>query len=262
MASSGALLSGSALHENRAPKRQSPDPRGPVLELLHSFGVRDRCGYYDSKVRGKVVRMDNVRSASAVTAACGKGTGKVGRRTGGYGGGRHRRVLNQQEAKATTAAENATATTSTEKLPCAASARKSSWDGLRYEDFEPLRELWVAYIDDIQPGSGPALAEALASCDLHGAIVGVVQARNPGCVRLRGTVIEETQQTFRIITKDNRVRMLIKEACVFELEARGECVRLLGPAWSHRLPGGVPGPHAPLRWTLSAVAARNPATRR
>merc|ERR1719414_1788597 len=121
---------------------------------------------------------------------------------------------------------------------------------MRYAEFAPLRDLWKAYVQDLKLGQGQELANGMASADLHGSTIEVVQAKNPGCVHLRGTVVEETQKTFRIVTPDNRVKVLLKEKCVFELEVCGERVRLLGPAWAQRLPGGVPGPHAPLAWEL------------
>mmetsp|Transcript_130491 Transcript_130491/g.418397 ORF Transcript_130491/g.418397 Transcript_130491/m.418397 type:complete len:170 (+) Transcript_130491:277-786(+) len=74
--------------------------------------------------------------------------------------------------------------------------------------------------------------------------------KNPGCVRLRGTVLEETQNTFRIITSDNRIKVLPKESSMFEVAVLGERVRLLGPAWAFRLPKGAPGPRAPQAWSL------------
>mmetsp|Transcript_118065 Transcript_118065/g.333913 ORF Transcript_118065/g.333913 Transcript_118065/m.333913 type:complete len:238 (+) Transcript_118065:86-799(+) len=223
-------------------KRPPPDPRGPVLELLQAFGVRERGGYYDGKVRGKVMRFDNIRQ---IGAAASKGSAGKGAARNGYGGGRHRRAAEagKNASEAPAGAES--------KGRDGGAKSKEAWSGLSYEDFEPLRELWASYVDDMQAGSGPALAEALAAADLHGSIVEVVQSRHPGCVRLRGTVLEETQRTIRIITPDNRVRVLPKATCVFEVEARGERIRMLGPAWAHRLPGGVPGPYAPQRWTLA-----------
>merc|ERR1712194_489054 len=125
---------------------------------------------------------------------------------------------------------------------------KAQWQSLRYDDFAPLRELWEAYISDLVKNSGEDLGKVLASADLHGSVLEVVSAKNPGCVRLRGTVIEETQKTLRVITLDNHTKVLPKATCVFEVAYREQRVRLLGPALSHRLPSGAPGPFTPSGW--------------
>eukprot|EP00416_Gambierdiscus_australes_P030059 CAMPEP_0171085248 /NCGR_PEP_ID=MMETSP0766_2-20121228/18822_1 /TAXON_ID=439317 /ORGANISM="Gambierdiscus australes, Strain CAWD 149" /LENGTH=211 /DNA_ID=CAMNT_0011542807 /DNA_START=35 /DNA_END=666 /DNA_ORIENTATION=- len=197
-------------------KRPVQDPQGPVLELLHSFGAKRAQGLYNRQIRGKTLRFE-------VSLGWDASVGAERRRQPKQRGGGKR----HKEAQA-----------------------KSQWDELRYEEFGPLREMWKAYIEGLQLGEGLKLAAGLASADLHGSTLRVVQAKNPGCVNLCGTVIEETQKAFRIIAPDSRVRVLLKERCIFELEARGERIRLLGPAWVHRLPNGVPGPSAPSSWKL------------
>eukprot|EP00933_Yihiella_yeosuensis_P082902 TRINITY_DN96933_c0_g1_i1.p1 TRINITY_DN96933_c0_g1~~TRINITY_DN96933_c0_g1_i1.p1 ORF type:complete len:213 (-),score=32.47 TRINITY_DN96933_c0_g1_i1:71-709(-) len=212
MAGYGISSSSSSALDAVAGKRRVVDSEGPVLELLQSFGIRNGKGYYDSRIRGKVLRFDHQKLPPPPPPRPDNQRG---------GGGRHK------EAQG-----------------------KEHWKNLRYEDFEALRTLWTTYITELRPGEGEDLCETLASVDLHGSTLQVVQAKNPGCVNLKGTVIEETQRTFRIITSDSRVRMLPKEACVFEVEVLGHRVRLLGPAWKHRLPGGAPGPLTPQGWAL------------
>mmetsp|Transcript_4551 Transcript_4551/g.10545 ORF Transcript_4551/g.10545 Transcript_4551/m.10545 type:complete len:195 (+) Transcript_4551:56-640(+) len=124
------------------------------------------------------------------------------------------------------------------------------WQSLRDDDFEALRSLWVQYIQDLAPASDEEFASALARADLHGSRLRVVQAKNPGLVRLSGTVIEETSKTFRIITVKNEVKVLPKQNCVFEVEILGRCVRLLGPAYEGRWAPGAPGPSGLRRWAL------------
>ncbi|CAE7856814.1 POP4, partial [Symbiodinium microadriaticum] len=126
---------------------------------------------------------------------------------------------------------------------------KEHWKHLRYEDFEPLRLLWDQYIRDLSPENDDELSAILARADLHGSSLRVAQARNPGMVRLAGTVIEETQKTFRIITADNQVKVLPKESSVFEVQALGRSLRLLGPSYVQRW--SETGPKAskpPERW--------------
>eukprot|EP00930_Biecheleria_cincta_P084736 TRINITY_DN74184_c0_g1_i1.p1 TRINITY_DN74184_c0_g1~~TRINITY_DN74184_c0_g1_i1.p1 ORF type:complete len:204 (-),score=33.94 TRINITY_DN74184_c0_g1_i1:119-730(-) len=195
-----------------AGKRRVVDSEGPTLELLRTFGIKNAKGYYDGKIRGKYMRFDSQKVASAPADARSQ-----------PGSGRHKDAQG-----------------------------KEHWKNLRYSDFQPLRELWLSYIKDLLPGDGQELAATLANADLHGSTLEVVQAKNPGCVRLKGTVIEETQRTFRIITPDSRVRVLPKENSTFEVEVLGQRVRLLGPAWMHRFSAvsGAPGPFCPRSWSL------------
>lgn len=196
-------------------KRSAPDPHEPVLELLRSFKVKNRNGFYDRNIRGKMMHFDNSMRGRAkpptVPTPC------VGQRSG----------RNKQ-----------------------AQQSKEEWSHLKYADFQALRDLWAAHIEGFKPADGQALAKLLATSDLHGSTLKVVSAKNPGCVHLCGTVIEETQKTFRIITPDSAIKVLPKERCIFEICTRGEHVRLLGPAWVSRLPGGAPGPCTPKAWSL------------
>lgn len=58
---------------------------------------------------------------------------------------------------------------------------------------------------------GAPKLQALGWADLHGSTLEVVSAQNPGCTGVRGTVIEETQRTFRLITRQDKVKVLPKE---------------------------------------------------
>jgi len=193
-------------------KRRVPDPQGPVLELLQGLGLRDVGGFYDSRVRGKLLRLgaDTVAPRSTIAGASG---GTPGVKRGPASALGHRNCP-------------------------------------RHEELAPLRELWAMYVAALQPGRGQQLAAALSSMDLHGSTLEVVQSKSPGCVHLRGTVVEETHRTFRIVTREGQLRVLPKERCVFELEVLGERLRLLGPAWAERLRGGTAGHDAPRRWEL------------
>ncbi|CAE7460131.1 Pop4 [Symbiodinium natans] len=111
---------------------------------------------------------------------------------------------------------------------------KEHWKQLRHDDFAPLRALWEKYIEDLSPANDDELSAVLARADLHGSCLRVAQAKTPGLVRLSGTVIEETQQTFRIITAENQIKVLPKESCIFEVEALGRSLRLLGPSFIQR----------------------------
>eukprot|EP00929_Paragymnodinium_shiwhaense_P086117 TRINITY_DN46625_c0_g1_i2.p1 TRINITY_DN46625_c0_g1~~TRINITY_DN46625_c0_g1_i2.p1 ORF type:complete len:228 (-),score=37.62 TRINITY_DN46625_c0_g1_i2:213-896(-) len=115
-------------------KRPPTDPRGPVLELLSAFKIGGRNGYYDDKVRGKVLRMDNLLASSGTARDGAKAKARPS-----YGGGRHRRAAAADGEDGSDAVD--------------------SWKTLKYEDFQPLRDLWNAYFDDLVRPAGKNLTD-------------------------------------------------------------------------------------------------------
>lgn len=45
--------------------------------------------------------------------------------------------------------------------------------------------------------------------------VKVIKCTNPDCAGLSGTVIDETRNTFRILCRDGKEKILIKKNCIF-----------------------------------------------
>ncbi|CAK8999938.1 Ribonuclease P protein subunit p29 [Durusdinium trenchii] len=198
-------------------KRPVADPEGPVLELLRVFKIENAPGYYEGGL-DQVGFMDC--SLFRVTCAC----------------------------------------SCNPRVPSTCSqARKGKelWR-FKYEDFEALRQLWKEYIEDLQLDFSEVLESdlsILSSLDLHGSHLEVVASKTPNLLRLSGTVIEETQRTFRIITLKSEVKMIPKDNCVFEVELPGSAgargasrrLRLFGPstcsrfgaATASRAPGGT-----------------------
>ncbi|THV04786.1 hypothetical protein K435DRAFT_835301 [Dendrothele bispora CBS 962.96] len=90
----------------------------------------------------------------------------------------------------------------------------------RFELFVPLHHLWMGYISELMglPQSSsvsgvPTLKDApsavgmhpkLVKADFHGSLLTVKQSKCPSLVGLSGIVIHETENTFRIITPENK----------------------------------------------------------
>lgn len=92
-----------------------------------------------------------------------------------------------------------------------------------YKDVIGLNDYWSSYINEVcQDLSmtnlvaqvGPRLAKA----DLHGSIVQVIKSVNPSLVGIQGMVLLETEKTFKICSKDNRTRTIVKQGTIFGLE--------------------------------------------
>eukprot|EP00434_Breviolum_minutum_P031799 symbB.v1.2.028125.t1/scaffold2919.1/size67253/2 len=174
--------------ESSSLKRPVADPEGPILELLRVYKIQNAPGYYEGRIRGKFQRLD------------------------------HGRLQPHVSAKAT---QNF-------RGPNEARKGKDLWK-FKDEDFEPLRLLWKEYIRDLKLeefSSAEGAETLLKSIDLHGSRIEVVSSKQPNLLRLQGTVIEETQRTFRIMTCKNEVKMIPKENCVFEVLLPSPILRL------------------------------------
>uniref|UniRef100_A0A2K5RWE3 Ribonuclease P protein subunit p29 n=1 Tax=Cebus imitator TaxID=2715852 RepID=A0A2K5RWE3_CEBIM len=88
----------------------------------------------------------------------------------------------------------------------------------RYDLFLPLHELWKQYVRDLcnglKPNTQPQIIQAkLLKADLHGAVISVTKSKCPSYV--------ETKHIFKIITKEDRLKVIPKLNCVFTAEIDG-----------------------------------------
>ncbi|OAV87160.1 hypothetical protein PTTG_29540 [Puccinia triticina 1-1 BBBD Race 1] len=117
----------------------------------------------------------------------------------------------------------------------------------RYQDFVPLHQLWLGYMSELLelrlknldeqttiltiPTEGPlfrsekfagmpsmaAIQSKLLKADYHGAHLLVHKAKNPSLVNLQGIVIQESEQTFKLIQDDNRIKTIPKAHTIFQM---------------------------------------------
>lgn len=115
----------------------------------------------------------------------------------------------------------------------------------KYENFVPLHQLWLGYMSELleirlktegDEGTGNLVPESvtpadkfkgipsvlsiqskLLKADYHGAQMTVKQAKNPSLVGLEGIMIQESEQTFKIIDSKNRIKLIPKLHCVFQI---------------------------------------------
>uniref|UniRef100_A0A8D0DV32 Ribonuclease P protein subunit p29 n=1 Tax=Salvator merianae TaxID=96440 RepID=A0A8D0DV32_SALMN len=96
----------------------------------------------------------------------------------------------------------------------------------RYEIFVPLHELWKQYIRDLCNGlkanAQPQIIQTkLLKADLHGALVTVTKSKCPSYVGVTGIILQEMKYIFKIITKDDKLKVIPKLNNVFSLEIDG-----------------------------------------
>ncbi|XP_019361191.1 PREDICTED: ribonuclease P protein subunit p29 [Gavialis gangeticus] len=96
----------------------------------------------------------------------------------------------------------------------------------KYELFLPLHELWKQYIRDLcnglRPEAQPQMIQTkLLKADLHGAIVTVTKSKCPSYVGVTGIILQEMKHIFKIITKEDKLKIIPKFNNVFSIEIDG-----------------------------------------
>ncbi|XP_058011361.1 ribonuclease P protein subunit p29 [Ahaetulla prasina] len=96
----------------------------------------------------------------------------------------------------------------------------------RYEIFIPLHELWKQYIRELcnglKPDAQPQMIQTkLLKADFHGALMTVTKSRCPSYVGITGIVVQETKYVFKIVTKEDRLKVIPKRNNIFSVETDG-----------------------------------------
>uniref|UniRef100_H2SVW2 Ribonuclease P protein subunit p29 n=1 Tax=Takifugu rubripes TaxID=31033 RepID=H2SVW2_TAKRU len=78
------------------------------------------------------------------------------------------------------------------------------------------------------------LQQKLLKADLHGAVLSVVRSRCPSYVGTTGILVQEFKHVFKIITKENKVKVIPKRNSVFSLEMGGFTSFIYGSRFEQR----------------------------
>lgn len=109
----------------------------------------------------------------------------------------------------------------------------------RYELFLPLHNLWRQYIIDLCNGLNPScnpqfVQQKLVKADFHGAIITVVRSKCPSYVGTTGILVQEFKHVFKIITKDDKLKVIPKRNSVFSVEVNGFVSHIYGNRFEQR----------------------------
>lgn len=85
---------------------------------------------------------------------------------------------------------------------------------LRYSTFEKVNLLWQQYAKSNTIRD----ASSVFKLDLHGCQLTCTASRNPTLIGSEGIVVQETKNTFLVITKTNRLLTLPKRESIFEFK--------------------------------------------
>ncbi|VDM45814.1 unnamed protein product [Toxocara canis] len=109
--------------------------------------------------------------------------------------------------------------------------RTEDLKNIRYEQFEPLYEMWCDYFGSLLTATSKRTDERILKADFHGCLLMVSNADNPSQVGLHGIVVRETRQTFQLITKADRLLTIPKQGTTFRFAFEGRVYTLFGDAF-------------------------------
>ncbi|XP_055598905.1 ribonuclease P protein subunit p29 [Uranotaenia lowii] len=110
-------------------------------------------------------------------------------------------------------------------------------DTISYEQMLPLHRLWCGYmarylgkdkLPEVNEAQYNNFVSDVLKVDLHGAKVSVTRSKNPSLVGAKGIVLLDTKGTFKIVSKDNRVRTIPKVECVFDVLWNNIAISIFG----------------------------------
>ncbi|XP_059569800.1 ribonuclease P protein subunit p29 [Alligator mississippiensis] len=109
----------------------------------------------------------------------------------------------------------------------------------KYELFLPLHELWKQYIRDLcnglRPEAQPQMIQTkLLKADLHGAVVTVTKSKCPSYVGVTGIILQEMKHIFKIVTKEDKLKVIPKFNNVFSIEIDGFISYIYGSKFQFR----------------------------
>ncbi|KAG8885514.1 hypothetical protein FRB97_000839 [Tulasnella sp. 331] len=111
--------------------------------------------------------------------------------------------------------------------------RKGLWEldksAAKYHLFLPIHRLWLAYVvelfnlpdgpegelDQENLPSTSTMHGKLVKADFHGAIITVKESKNAATTRLSGIIVHETENTFKIVTKEDKLKVIPKRNTIF-----------------------------------------------
>ncbi|KAF9160563.1 RNase P/RNase MRP complex subunit [Actinomortierella ambigua] len=109
-------------------------------------------------------------------------------------------------------------------------------DARQYIKYLPLHELWKSYMNEIFGGSTPiAFVQKLLKADLHGACITVTRSKCPSYVGQTGIMVQETEQTFQIITEKNALRTIPKQNSIFCIRFGENLFTIYGNHYRYRV---------------------------
>ena len=72
------------------------------------------------------------------------------------------------------------------------------------------------------------IANKFLKADLHGSMIKVINSNNKNNIGIKGILIFESRRTFNILTKENKVKTILKPGSLFEITFNNIEIQILG----------------------------------
>ncbi|ELT93186.1 hypothetical protein CAPTEDRAFT_156834 [Capitella teleta] len=115
-------------------------------------------------------------------------------------------------------------------------------EGQRYSHYISLHKLWCSYIKDlvdltkVTDANISEFERKMTRADFHGAVISVNKSRSSCLVGLKGIVLQETKNTFKIITEKDLIRTIPKPHSEFCINVEDYVVVVYGNNICHKPP--------------------------
>uniref|UniRef100_A0A0N4ZUE7 Ribonuclease P protein subunit p29 n=1 Tax=Parastrongyloides trichosuri TaxID=131310 RepID=A0A0N4ZUE7_PARTI len=107
-------------------------------------------------------------------------------------------------------------------------------DGITYATFLEIYKLWLEYFNNIM-GNGTFKAdERLLKLDYHGCLLLVTHSKNKSHIGIHGFVVNESRQTFQLITKKDKLKIIPKQGTIFQFVVNKKIYVLFGNAMQQK----------------------------
>ncbi|KAJ4892223.1 ribonuclease P family protein [Raphanus sativus] len=105
----------------------------------------------------------------------------------------------------------------------------------KFDLYKPMHGMWESYMMKLIKVTGKAqLTSTLLSADLHGAFMFVAECKIASFTGVQGIMIRETSQTFGIITREDKLRVVPKKPSVFIIQLDCWKITLHGDKFTSR----------------------------
>ncbi|CAN6823400.1 unnamed protein product [Brassica oleracea] len=105
----------------------------------------------------------------------------------------------------------------------------------KFDLYKPIHGMWESYMMKLIKVTGKAqLTSTLLSADLHGAFMFVAECKIESFTGVQGIMIRETSQTFGIITREDKLRVVPKKSSVFIIQLDCWKITLHGDKFTSR----------------------------
>ncbi len=131
-------------------------------------------------------------------------------------------------------------------------------DKISYESLLPMNKIWNEYINNLLNGTlnEEIIAGKFLKADLHGAMIEVINSNNKNNIGIKGILIFESRRTFNILTKENKVKTILKPGCLFEITFNNIEIQILGDNFLYKSAERTKAKYK-IRYTLNNTYLKN-----